>query len=314
MNIKKADDIEKSKKPDGYSWANPTLAVVLGDFGRDATLRFCMTLSISERRRIQEQLTPGSPFYDEYRCITLSIVGDLPFVKGSHLAIYSSRNKLLDDRILVGFPNGINQDEIVPRMGVLALHSIWNAVSREVYRVQVLNPCNTLAPTSWALEERFATVDSILEMLNESGLDGGKREEYLVQQIVDQIELSFPTVPEAVIQTLEEQRRSALMPLGTIGIAETYRCALSRLGSTLHLVEPDPAEQKTVFDAIRASIAQDPRRREASRCKLEQLAQKAIEKHGKGLAVVEASTDLDYGVGIDSNTAYAETVVKAIYG
>lgn len=314
MDIKEANDIEKLKKPGGYSWADSILAVVLGDFSRDAALRFCIILSDAERRRIQEQLTPDLPFFDEYRRITLSMIGDLSFAKGPHLAMYRNKNRALDDRILVGFPHGINQNEIIPRMGALVLHSMWGAVSRGIRRVLVLNPCNTLAPTSWALEERFAKADSILEMLSESGLEGGKNEEYLVQQIVDQVELSFPTVPEAVIRTVEEQGRNVFMPLGTIDIVETYSHALRRLGSTLHLVQPDLAGQKTVFDAIRASIARDPRKRKTARRKLKQLIQCTSIENGKELAVIEASTDLDYGVGIDSNTAYAESVVKEIYG
>lgn len=45
------------------------LVVVLGDFGRDAALRFCSTLAQVERERLMGALAPGAKFFDEYRRI-----------------------------------------------------------------------------------------------------------------------------------------------------------------------------------------------------------------------------------------------------
>ena len=112
----------------------PVLAVVLGDFGRDAGLRFVAALSRLERRRLRRE-HPGDPgFYDEQRRITLAVVGDLPFVKRPWLEDFERGTQPLDDRILVGFPGGVPLEEVTPRLGALALEAMSGAVQRSATR------------------------------------------------------------------------------------------------------------------------------------------------------------------------------------
>lgn len=270
-----------------------TLAVVLGDFGRDATLRFCASLSRLERRHLTAELPSGAPFFDEYRRLTLAIVGDLPFVKAPVLRDFARRGTPLDDRVLVGFPGGPEPADVEQRLAVLALEAMAGPLQRGVRRVTVLLPCNTLAPVSWALEERFAADETIAAAV--AGVD-----------------LSFPTVPEAVIAEATAQGSRAVMPLGTHGIEETYRRAARRLGAGLDVVGPDPGGEGVVLEAIGAAIEGGNRRAHAHDA-LQGLVDDARTRHGGGLVAVEACTDLDYGVGLDSNDAYARAVIDATY-
>jgi len=270
-----------------------TLAVVLGDFGRDAALRFCASLSRLERRHLTRELPSAAPFFDEYRRLTLAIVGDLPFVKAPVLEGFSRRGEALDERVLVGFPGGPDPDEVEQRLAVLAMEAMAGPLQRGVRRVTVLLPCNTLAPVSWALQERFAS-DPILG----AALTG--------------VDVSFPTVPEAVLADAAARGCRAVLPLGTHGIDQTYRRAARRLGVDLDVAVPEADEEQTVLEAIGAAIEGGGRRRRASDA-MEGLVAAARRRLGEDLVAVEACTDLDYGVGLDSNLTYAQAVVDAAY-
>ncbi len=270
-----------------------TLAVVLGDFGRDAALRFCASLARAERRHLVRRLPDGAPFFDEYRRLTLALVGDLPFVKAPVLERFVRRGERLDERVLVGFPGGPEPADVQERLAVLAMEAMAGPLQRGVRRVTVLLPCNTLAPVSWALGERFAADETLA-------------------RAVEGVHLSFPTVPEAVLEVTRADGGTAVLPLGTRGIDVTYRAAAQHLGSDLEVVSADSGQEGTVLEAIGAAIEGGARRQQAQHA-LAELVDEAQRRIGGGLVAVEACTDLDYGVGLDSNGAYARAVVEATY-
>ncbi len=270
-----------------------TLAVVLGDFGRDAALRFCASLARAERRHLVRGLPEGAPFFDEYRRLTLALVGDLPFVKAPVLERFVRRGERLDERVLVGFPGGPDPRDVEERLAALAMEAMAGPLQRGVRRITVLLPCNTLAPVSWALRARFAADETLA-------------------RAVESVQLSFPTVPEAVLEAARADGGEAVLPLGTHGIDETYRAAAQRLGSNLTVTSADARQEGTVLEAIGAAIEGGERRQRAQRA-LEDLVDEARGRLGEGLVAVEACTDLDYGVGLDSNGTYARAVVGATY-
>ena len=286
-----------------------TLAVVLGDFGRDAAIRFCASLARAERRHLGTRLPAGAPFFDEYRRMTLALVGDLPFVKQRVLRRFG--DGALDERVLVGFPGGPTPREVESRLSATAAEAAAGPVGRGVRRVQVLLPCNTLAPVSWAMEKRFSQVETLLDALRRSGL--GDHAAAVARTLVEQVQPTFPSVLDAVLREAERRHCSVLLPLGTVGIAEVYRRAARRLGSAVRIAELDDDDRDTVLESIGAAIERGPRR-DAARQGLEQLVSDARARHGDGLLAVEACTDLDYGIGLDSNEVYASEAVRWVYG
>lgn len=293
-------------------WAEPTLLVVLGDFGREAAIRFCARFAEAERAAIAAQLPGDAPFFDEYRRATLALVGDLPFAKAPALAAARAGAGLLDERVLVGFPGGLSLADVIPRLGALALEAMAGPLQRDIRQVMVLLPCNTLAPASWQLEERFADPARLHAMLQEAGLDPSAALLSTIERLGAGVELSFPTVPEAVVRHAAHSGASTLLPLGTTDIAALYADACRRLGSPLEVAELREAWHQVALDAIGASIEGGARRQRAHQA-LEQLALQARDAYGADLAIVEACTDLDYGVGLDSNGLYAAHAVEQIY-
>jgi hypothetical protein len=286
------------------------LAVVIGDFGRDAAIRFCATLAAAEREVLQRR-QGGGDFFDEQRRITLSLSGDLPYVKAPHLARYRA-GAPLDERVLVGFEGGLTPADVTDRIGVLVLEALAGPVRRGLLRALVLLPCNTLAPVSWGLQERFASAEAISEMAGRARRPLSPEELGLAKLIVEEVELFFPTVPGSVIAKTATSGGQLLAPLGTVGIVETYRQEATRLSSRVNIVTLDDQDQRVVLNAIQGCITGGAAREQTGGL-LEALINRLRAEHGAELVVVEACTDLDHGLGLDSNAAYAEAVVRMVY-
>jgi hypothetical protein len=288
----------------------PVLAIIVSDFGRDAGIRFAQILAFEERRRIIEILGQGVPFFDEYRRITMVLTGDLPFVK--ERALLDAGDGPLDETLLVGFKGGVTLDEVVPRLGMLALEAMLGPVIRGMYDIMVLLPCNTLAPASQALEEAFVSVEGVTLLLESGGLEIPSWFELLAKHW-DLLSFRFPTVPEAVHKWAGDSGYNAILPLGTLGIDAKYATEGDRHLSKVLVQSPSLHQQQVVLQAIESAIDGTPSKRELSKVallKVKTLLENDAKNH---VCLIEACTDLDYGVGKDSNAIYAFHTVLQVY-
>jgi hypothetical protein len=291
----------------------PVPVVVLGDFGRDAALRFCESFSLREREWIQAALPAGEPFLDEYRRATLSLVGDLPFVKEKQLARYRRERRILDERVLVGFPGGPQPGEVAPRLGVLLLEALAGPAARGAIRAVVALPCNTLAPVSWALDCAFVDVASLRRLLADAGAATRADLDPAVE-VVAAMDLRFPSVPAAALTEAGGDPTALALPLGTLEIVEVYRRARRRMVGAPEVVAPDAAGQQAVLSAIQACLGGDDGERARATAALRDAVARVESRVGARVIPIEACTDLRLGLGIDSTAAYADAVLAAVYG
>jgi len=206
--------------------------VVISDFGRDAALRFALALAEAERRHLSGVLPEGTPFMDEYRRTSVVLTGDLRFVKEPLLASYRARRAALDDRILVGFDGGPTAEEAAPRIGVLLLEALVGPLERGFEEVEVLLPCNTLAPASRWLERRFDEGEAgLARLLSEAGVSGRRDLLALAEPLGGKVTVRFPSVPAAAMAAAERTGGDAVLPLGTAGVPAEYEEEASRIGA-----------------------------------------------------------------------------------
>jgi hypothetical protein len=284
--------------------------VVVSDFGRDAALRFCAELARRELALVSARLPDGAAFYDEYRRITLHVVGDLRFIKEPWLASYVADERPFDDRVLVGFEGGPPLEEVVPRIGALVVEALAGPTARRSEQAVVTLPCNTLAPASWALEQSLSSPEGIRALARTAGYHPVGLDE-VAERLAGQV--LFPTVPQAVLWRCERSRAKFVLPLGTPGIVDVYAQTAQQQQSSCTVVRPDERWQTQVLEAIGASVAGDPERRRASSEALLAIRDGARDRFGEDVIVVEACTDLDYGIGVDSGREYARFVVSQVY-
>ena len=293
-----------------YPWKDLVLGIVIIDFSREAALRFCVDFSNFERQWIKKQLPDSSLFYDEYRRVVLYSIGDLPFVKENRLSKYRQNSSLLDNKILVGFSDGIEISDIVDRIGTLIFKTVRNFIERNIHKVLIMNPCNTLSPVSWILEKTFTSPDSIKRMLRKTGEKLDNNDSCIVQLIIDKMEFLFPTVPEAVIRRVEKQSKKVLLPLGTNKIVDIYRQAITKLRSPIKLISPDEELTNIANRTINLSIDGDPDELKKAVLKLKKMT---AEVCMDDVAIISACTDFNYEVGLNSNTIYAKTIADLVY-
>lgn len=292
----------------------PTLVIVLGDFGRAASLTFAVDLSRFERQAVSRALPAGAAFYDEYRRIRLHVIGELGWLKAPALAPYVTADRPLDERVLVGFPGGLTIDDVVPRMALLLLEALAGPLRRGCDRFVAALPCNTLAPAARRLEALFTDPAALGAALDDAGLSVGPELAAVAGLLAGGASIGFPTVPAAVVETAVQRGAQAILPLGTPGTPALYERAAVAHGSRVRVVRPAEQQVPQILDAIEACIDGQPGRREAARANLQQIATLARQSHGETLAVVEACTDLDLGVGWSSGACYARRIVEHVYG
>jgi hypothetical protein len=286
--------------------------VVLGDFGRDAALRFCQALSVRERVRIQAALPAGGQFLDEYRRATLSLVGDLPYVKEAQLDRYRREQRILDEQVLVGFPGGPHPGDVAPRLGVLLLEALAGPAARGATRAVVALPCNTLAPVSWALDHAFVDAPSVRRLLADAGAAGRADLDRAVAAVTA-MDLRFPSVPTAALTEVGKEASAMALPLGTLDIAEIYGQARRRMACAPEVVAADAAGQRAVLTAIQACLGGDAGERARATDALRDAVARAQAGLGGRVVPIEACTDLTLGLGIDSTATYVDAVLAAVY-
>jgi hypothetical protein len=280
--------------------------VVLGDFGRDAGIRFCAAIATHERDRIASQLPGGAVFFDEYRRLAMTLVGDVRYVKAPWL---EAAREWLDGRILVGFPDGLTIEQVVPRLAGLALAAMAGPAGRGAREITLALPCNTLAPAAWALGEMLGAPESLEATLARAQVTLDEAGAVSLRALGRGLRVDVPTVPEAVLGSLDDSVET-LLPLGTTGIAALYREAAARCQSRVRVVDPEPDWQRSALLAISAAVAGE---RSAGHDALSRIDRAAREVYGESLVVVEACTDLDFGVGLDSNGVFARSIVEMAY-
>lgn len=290
----------------------PVPVVVVSDFGRDAALRFCLTLANEERESIASNLAKGASFFDEYRRIALHVVGDLRFIKAPWLAPYLADGRPFDDRVLVGFPGGPPMQDVVCRIGVLVIEALAGPARRGHDRAIVALPCNTLAPVAWALKHAFSSRELLVSLVEDAGYAPAGLDTVAKRMTGGRV--TFPTVPEAVLWQCGLDGAGTVLPLGTPGIVEAYERSAVERGAAVSVVSPEPDWQSDVLEAIQASIAGNPERRARSREALSAVWRSAKDRWGDDTAIIEACTDLDYGVGMDSGRTFARYVAHRVYG
>ena len=97
---------EGSNKAAGFEYKEQVHAVIIGDFGREATSKFLDILFTKERDLLKGLLPEGHCYYDEYSALTYSVVGAtigewVGGQAGLGLFMLRSKNAMATDQVFV---------------------------------------------------------------------------------------------------------------------------------------------------------------------------------------------------------------------
>jgi hypothetical protein len=287
--------------------------VVLSDFGRASTVRLLTELVDKERTRIQKLLDMEcgprvAPFFDEYRRIMFSCVGDVAYIKQD---ILSERQRmkpsLLDSSVLYGVKGTEISDEAIGRIADIASFEVEQAFKRGYRRFRLVIPCNTLAiidnDLASAIRKRLSMIEVNLSSINGNGQNWRFKKNG---------ELTIYTVPKAVLKYVNSSNTNAKLTLvGTSLAQEEYKRALKELGmESISIVEFSHEEQEVMDELLVASIGGDGGYVDMMK---KELRQKVLSRYQTSI-VVEASTDFNFGIGINSLQMFADVLLDDVYG
>jgi hypothetical protein len=247
--------------------------IILGDFGREGTLRYFSEFSQAERQLITNSLN-GKPFFDEYRRVSFSIIGLLRQIKRQFLKAYNDAQRPLDNCILVGAEGGPDPQDVLPHIVEAMRPWVLTALESQSAKVKLIIPCNTLAPLAEPLERAFREV---------CGRD-----------------LSVPSIPSVVIAEYVQLLKPQVAVLGTHVAVSAYRKEVEKRRLDVEVLDYTRICGKSFEQVIHDSIT--------GKGKLV-LDGGFFDKY----TVICACTDVEIEDAIDSTTVFANHIAACAY-
>jgi len=282
--------------------------IVLGDFGRASTYKFCSEFVAAEQKVIQK-LIGENQFYDEYRKTIITVISNSPYIKKDKISEYFDQHKPLDDKILIGFPEGITIEEVIPKFSMLLARVLQNYSRKDVQDTIIALPCNTLSPLMWQLEQLFQSKNQLQRVLDKKDQSVHVRQ---FMKILPHINISFYSVAEAVIDHVQKMGFKFVLPLGTCKIFNIYKDAAERSQSEVEVIKMDAHLHELILKAIVYSVSDS---KEILSLIIEEIRDELekVYREYKDPAIIEACTDLSMGIGAQSSTIYANYLINIIY-
>lgn len=290
--------------------------IVLSDFGRASTVELLRYLANEERARIQQFLTTkggarSAPFFDEYRRIMFTCVGNLSYIKQDILSEnLVAKTSPLDSSVLYGVRGTKISTGAVGRIVEIVGGEVEQAFTRGYRRFRLVIPCNTLAliekDLNIALGERLTKVE--VKSLHINEIEQMRKSE-------KPAELTIYTVPKAVLKYVKKQYTNAkLLLVGTSLAQQGYAEVLDELAmEAISIIEFTTEEQDIMDELLVASIGQNAGYVRTMKRIFREKVLSPSAKYGPTPVIIEASTDFDLDIGINSLHMFGDLLLDDVY-
>jgi hypothetical protein len=286
-----------------------TFDIIVGDFGRDASVEYVRLVAQREREMLQTILKAhGNEFFDEYRRIMYTASNDVAFLKQPAIT-EAAEHGALTDTILIGMGTTPISADFIGRLTTLIVQEAAVALYRGHRRIRAAIICNGLSDVAKHIGEALPVGDALIEMAKRHGVSVVGREPPGAASI------TVHTIPEAVMrrisagESMPNKRR--LLALGTSNTRSIYESWADAY--QVEILPVDNDEQDLIDRAIVASIVGDEGEIDELRS---ELRSKVIEPRTRsldGVVVVEACTDFRLHVGISSLELFVDEMIADAY-
>ena len=167
--------------------------IIIGDFGRDATIEYLRFIAKYEHQSIEKILNDSQiTFYDEYRKIMFSAVCELSYFKENVIKECIKNNTILSNDVLFAVADNPMTSDFIERVTLRILQEISQAIDRGYVKIRLITPCNSLS-----------TLTNLIKRSIESG---NYKKNVHYKEIFKNIEtyrnIEFCTIPQKVITYL----------------------------------------------------------------------------------------------------------------
>lgn len=288
---------------------NNVFDIIVSDFGRDATLRYLSYFSDLEKNTILQYLEASADFFDEYRRVSICVIGNLGYVKEQALEYYYKNRLPFDNKVLVGFDSSFPYEELSNRIAKLVFYQINLAIQLGYSKIRVVIPCNTLSPVGWYMKDLLNNKFESAKIFSFAA----EKELVFLKNKLKNIDVLFLTIPEIVLDYIKQKNFHQIYILGTPDTLEIYQKAVLNSYPSIQIIIPSSEDQKVINNAILDSIDGRDEKIKNSRIIIDELIIRPTTKIYPGIKFVEACTDLNFGIGLNSTNLYVEKLVEEIY-
>lgn len=288
--------------------------VVVSDFGRESSIEFLRSVAILEKRIIRSLLSdPNAAFFDEYRRIMFTLIGDIGYFKQSLIERRGSK-QFLDAGVLIGIGELQIPYEVGFRLTRAVLEQIVIGIEHGYDVIRVVIPCNTLSPFGSQLAVELGTPEGVLESV--TATLGSEHWNPLPNSRMRNVRIQVLTVPTTVLEHLHEKHgaQAELLVLGTTSTRGIYVDAITHQGLDYFVIEPTPQAQELMNETVVASIDGDASRLRQLRQRLESEVVRPHLERDANVIIVEACTDFELSLGLSSRECFVQRIVRDAYG
>jgi len=197
--------------------------IVVGDFGREGTLRYLRAFEVAERRIIVQRLV-GRPFFDEMRRVKYTVLGALRQIKAEFLPASDAE---IDHRVLIGTRNGLEQTSVRQQLFDLITPYLRLAAQNNANAIRVVIPCNSLSDTAMWLSQCMGIPPGIGHEAN-AGDDIGTMPPVLC--LPPDVTVVVPHLPTIVLEYLNTIGVRNVLFVGTQDALSAYMNTAKALG------------------------------------------------------------------------------------
>jgi hypothetical protein len=281
--------------------------IIIGDFGRDATIEYLRLVARHERHILEPILSDeGREFFDEYRRIMFVVLGDVAFFKRDSIERSIEGRGYFADDILMGVGFTPPPQDFIDRVAISVACEVSVALAKGYERIRIAIPCNGLSALGHEVAAALRSEAAMRALMATYGIEipGPERVAAARPEVY--------SVPDAVLKHVS--RRSAggsVLLLGTRGTNDIYRDCAAPLD--IRVLPIDDGEYALINRAIVAAIGGNTEALESCRERLRSEIVEHRRRQFPELVVVEACTDFDLGLGVSSLKIFAEEMATGAY-
>lgn len=283
--------------------------IVIGEFSREAAIDFLQVFANEERLRIKKILDGSdTSFCDEYRRIMFTLNCDIGFYKKPIINRIRKESEAFNLKTVSGSEYNKIVSDFSDRLAYCVAQEVDIAVRRGYSKIGVVIPCNTLA--------KF--LSNILDTLNE--MREVKRiferfgDSVTMPNKVDGVQIEARTVIDVnteYLRDIENGKALNVLVLGTREAAKEYSLKLKT--SNVDLVKLTDFDYDLIIKTILASIEKDEKLISQYKAEITKTIIGPAEERFGNLLVLEACTDFNLGLGVNSLSVFAKGLVDNVY-
>ena len=267
--------------------------IIIGDFGRPATLRYLELFSHYEKKFIKSHESLNHKFFDELRQVRYTVLGAVRLIKKDVIKL---NNNKIDENILFGINSFERDHDIILKAIISYLRPfVKNAIIEGANIVRIIIPCNTLSSMCSELEIILNSKDGFQDILRNSSYSTVNN-----SSINNYLKIEVPNITDLVINELEKKNVQQCQIIASNAAFSYYNEKVIKRNSKIKFTLWQNGQRNAFEDVLIQTL-------NGEKPKIK------VTQDSKTNPVLSACTDIKFNSTIDSLKIFAKEMVRSAY-